>query len=255
MVFDVLKREGSGLMMDVNYTLSRQTGDTTTNFGESYDFSFIQNLEDMGLEAHTLSPYDQLSVVKGFVSYQLPFGRGRLLARDSGGVLNAIVNNWTVAGLFSYATGQPITFSAPNPYYPQWAGVYVNYNLSGYKGNTFKRSTFDPNGGAGNQYFPVSIASAPAYGQLGTGRQRISAMRCPGIPSEDADLLKDFPAGHDGRYDLQLRAEFYNIFNRHSYFLNGCEGSSAVPTSSNFGQVVGVTGSPRTGQLAVRFTF
>lgn len=255
MILDLSKRMGNGLMMDVNYTLSRQETDTFTNFGESYDFSYIQNLNDLNLEAHTLSPYDQTSVIKGFVSYQLPFGPGQRWLHSSSRVVNAVTGGWTVSELFSYGTGQPISFAAPNPYYPQWANVYVNYNLSGYNGNTFNRANFNPAGGPGNQYFPISVASAPAYGTLGTGRRAVSALRCPGVDSENANLLKNFPFGHDGRFNLQFRAEFYNLFNRHSYFLNGCQGSTAQPTSSNFGQVLGVTGTPRTGQFALRFTF
>jgi len=255
MILDLQKRMGKGLMMDVNYTLSRQETDTFTNFGESYDTSYIQNLDNLSLEAHTLSPYDQTSVIKGFVTYQLPLGQGQRWLHSSGRVVNAIVSGWTVAELFSYATGQPISFAAPNPYYPEWANVYVDFNLSGYHGNIFDRALFNPAGGISNQYFPASVASAPPYGQLGTGTRAVSALRCPGVDSENAGLMKNFPFGHDGRFDLQFRAEFYNLLNRHSYFLNGCQGTTATPTSSNFGQVLGVTGSPRSGQFAVRFTF
>jgi hypothetical protein len=75
------------------------------------------------------------------------------------------------------------------------------------------------------------------------------------VDNEDASLLKYFSMGADGRYKLSFRAEFYDVLNRHSYFLNGCSGTSTTPTSSNFGQITGVTGGPRTGQFAMRFTF
>ncbi len=255
LVTQVVKRTGNGLTLDVSYTLSRQEGDTFTNFGDSYDFSGIQDLGNLTEAAHTLSPYDQTSVVKGFVTYQLPFGRGRRWFRNAGRVVNAITSGWSISGLFLYATGQPITFYAPNDYYPAWASVYVNYALSGYHGNIFHRAAFNPAGGPGNQYFPISVASAPPYGQLGTGPVRVSALRCPGNDNEDASVIKNFSMGVDGQYKLSFRAEFYNLLNRHSYFLNGCAGTSATPTSSNFGQVLGVSGTPRTGQFAVRFTF
>ncbi|MGH9405244.1 MAG: TonB-dependent receptor [Terriglobia bacterium] len=255
MVLDLDKRTGNGLMLDVNYTLSRQETDTYTNFGESYDTSYIQNLDDLSFDAHTLSPYDQTSVIKGFVSYELPFGPGRRWLHSSNRVVNAMAIGWTVSELFGYATGQPISFGASNPYYPEWANVYVDYNLAGYNGNTFNRVNFNPAGGPGNRYFPTSIASNPPYGQLGTGKRLISQLRCPGADSEDANLLKDFPFGQDGRFNLQFRAEFYNLLNRHSYTLDGCASSTASPSNSNFGQVLGVTGSPRTGQFAIRFTF
>jgi len=255
MVARLVKRAGSGLTMDFSYTLSRQEGNTFTNWGESYNFSGIQDMTNLSEAAHTLSPYDQTSVVKGFVTYQLPFGHGRRWVGNSGKVVNAIVSGWSVSGLFLYSTGQPITLYAPNDYYPAWAAVYVNYDLAGYHGNVFNKSTFNPAGGSGNQYFPMSVASAPAYGKLGTGPVRTAALRCPGNDSEDASLLKYFSMGSEGRFKLSFRLEFYNLLNRHSYFLNGCQGTSTSPGSSNFGQVLGVSGSPRTGQFAARFTF
>ena len=62
--------------------------------------------------------------------------------------------------------------------------------------------------------------------------------------------------GADGQYRLQARVEFYNIFNRHSFDIIGCQGSGANITSSNFGQVTdGGAAAPRTGQFALRFEF
>ena len=81
------------------------------------------------------------------------------------------------------------------------------------------------------------------------------ALRCPGHPSEDASLLKNFAMDKDGRYRLQFRAEFYNLFNRHWYSINGWGGVGTTIGTPTFAQVTGVGSDPRMGQFAVRFSF
>jgi len=259
MVIDLTKRYASGLTMDLNYALSRQEGDTYTAFQETYaDYTPVQNLANLGEAAHTITNYDQTHIVKGFVSYDLPAGNHHRLLGDKGRIVNGIVGGWTLAGLVLYTSGQPFNVTAPDPYYPAWGNIYPDYNLSGFNGPIFHQftppSTTDPNP-ASNFYMPKSVASAPAYGQLGTGPARITDLRCPGFANENASILKHFTMGSDGQYKLQARVEFYNIFNRHSYSIVGCGGSNANITAGNFGEVTGASSSPRTGQFALRFEF
>jgi hypothetical protein len=260
MVIDLTKRYASGLTMDLNYTLSRQEGDTYTAFQQTYaDYTAVQNLANLGEAAQTLTNYDQTHVVKGFALYDLPVGNRRRWLADEGRVVNAFLGGWTVAGLVLYTSGQPFDVTVPNPYYPAWGNIYPDYNLSGYTGPIFTQFT-PPTASnplpATNFYMPTSVGTTPAYGQLGTGPARISALRCPGTANEDASILKHFTMGSDGQYRLQARVEFYNIFNRHEFSIVGCQGTSAQVGSSNFGEVTGAgADSPRTGQFALRFEF
>jgi hypothetical protein len=81
---------------------------------------------------------------------------------------------------------------------------------------------------------------------------------------------RNFRMGHEGRYNLSIRAEFQNIFNR--LFLsapltngNGGALSANAPLVYSGGAVIGGYGSvatvngagdqPRSGQLVGRFTF
>ena len=260
MVIDLTKRYASGLTMDLNYTLSRQEGDTYTAFQETYgDYTTVQNLANLGEAAQTLTNYDQTHIVKGFVSYDLPFGNHQRWLGDKGRIANAFFGGWTLAGLVLYTSGQPFDVSVPNPYYPAWGNIYPDYNLTGFRGPVFHEFTVptaaNPNPST-NFYMPANIASAPPYGQLGTGPLRTGDLRCPGFANENASILKRFRMGSDGQYSLQARVEFYNIFNRHSFSINGCGGGSSQIGSSNFGEVVGAAAaSPRTGQFALRFEF
>jgi hypothetical protein len=68
-------------------------------------------------------------------------------------------------------------------------------------------------------------------------------------------LLKYFPFGSNERYKLSVRAEFYNVFNRHEYFIQGCSGTRSAIGSADFGRIWDVVNNPRTGQFAIRFEF
>jgi hypothetical protein len=85
---------------------------------------------------------------------------------------------------------------------------------------------------------------------------------------------RNFRIGKEGKQNLQIRAEFQNVFNRHFYSAPGCiTGCTpvSVPASNNFaingngntlsagfGYVSWLNGAgatPRTGTLIARFSF
>jgi hypothetical protein len=87
-------------------------------------------------------------------------------------------------------------------------------------------------------------------------------------------LGRNFRIGKEGKMNLQVRAEFQNVFNRHFYSSPASAGGSSpvsVPAfnnfaingngntlSSGFGYVNWLNGAgavPRTGTLVARFTF
>lgn len=213
----------------------------------------------MGQAAHAVTGYDLTHIVKGYASYSLPFGRGQKWATENR-VANAIIGGWTVAGIVNYYTGQPFRLGASDPYWPIWGNIYPQYNLTGYNGPLgTKGFTPEPvgyTGGTppGNFYMPTTVASNPATGVL-PPTPTSSALRCPGQANENASLLKNFNMGPEGQYRLSFRTEFYNLFNRHYYNINGCGGSSSSIGAANFGQIYGVADNPRSGQFAIRFDF
>jgi hypothetical protein len=259
MVLEVVKRTGSGLTMDFNYTLSRSLGDVLTNFGENWWNGSFQNFYDLSQDQQTLTAYDQKHVVKGYVTYQLPFGNSHRLLANKGRFVNGLVGGWSVSGLVLYASGNPLFFYSTNvrndyaPWAYTWSAVYMNYNLAGYNGRKFSPGSYVVPTASNptptqDLYFPASVVSDPVAGQLGQGPAAINALRGFGTASEDASILKYFSMGSDGRYKLSLRVEFYNLFNRHSF-----SNPFTDPTSAQFGYVTGVTGSPRQGQFGARF--
>ena len=268
MVIDLVKRTGRGLTADLNYTLSRQERDTYTveqDIGNAA-YTPVQDFANLNQATHALSGFDQENIVKGYALWQLPFGRGQHWLPTPNRYLNAVAGGWTLGGLVLYDTGQPMSIGVNNIYYPLWGNFYPNWNLKGYLGHFNPKFYQAPNASNPSPppafYIPQNVASSPipsntstAPLQLGSGPPVNGALRCPGTPGEDASLLKNFTMGADGRFGLQFRAEFYNLFNRHTYAINGCAGVGTTIGTPTFAQVTGVNSNPRMGQFAVRFSF
>ncbi|MBS1852762.1 MAG: TonB-dependent receptor [Acidobacteria bacterium] len=259
-VVNVVKRTGAGLTMDMSYTWSRQEGNSFSAQQENNGYyTGVQDFSNIGESAHNLTGYDLTHIVKGYVGYELPFGKGRRWLANQNRWVNGVLGGWNMTWILSYHTGQPFQVGASNPYWPQWGNIYPNYDLAGYHGPSDPGKFVYVNSGdpipASNFYMPTSVASNPPSGQLGRGPATNGELRCPGSSNEQASLLKYFPIGAEGRYKLSFRAEFYNIFNRHEYYINGCSGSRSSIGSSDFGQIFSVTDNPRSGQFALRFEF
>ena len=251
MLVDVVKRTGHGLTLDLSYTWSRQESNSFSaqQEGNGY-YTGVQDFNNLGASAHAVTGYDLAHVVKGYVTYELPFGKGRHWMANQNRWLNGMLGGWNSTWLLKYNSGQPFEVSAQNPYWPQWGDIYPNFNLKGFTGPANPRDF--PNV---QVYMPTSVATQPAPGQLGQGPPAISQLRCPDGQDEDTSLLKYFPMGHDGQYRLSFRAEFYNVFNRHFYDIQGCGGSRSTIGAANFGLINGVNSNPRAGQFGFHFEF
>jgi hypothetical protein len=201
----------------------------------------------MSEAAHAVTGYDLPQVVKGFASYQLPIGKGQQWLAGQNRIVNGIISGWTVTGLVSYYTGQPFEVGAANPYWPLWGDIYPVFNLTGYKGPSKHLKI-------GSTYIPDTVASNPASGVLPPSPVT-SRLRCPGSANENTSLMKNEKVGPEGRYRISFHTDFYNVFNRHAYLVEGCEGTRASIGASNFGEVLEVNSSPRQGQFSIRLDF
>ena len=258
MVVDVVKRTGQGLTMDMSYTYSRTRGDTFSAQQEyNGAYTGVQDFGNLSAAANSLTGYDLTHIVKGYLTYELPFGRGRRWLADNRGFVNALVGGWQLSGLLLYTSGQPFRIGVNEPFYPVWGNFYPNFHPNA--GGAADPHAFQ--GGTGApilHYYPAGVATSPINNGVvafGSGQAYSSALRCPGSANENASALKYFSMGADGRYKLSLRVEFYNLLNRHSYSILGCGGTGTNIGDTNFAQVTGVNSSPRTGQFGVRFTF
>jgi len=240
--FSVTRRVSRGLSTQASYVWSRTHGDVNSDFQEPWGTGSLQNIYDLKNEAKTISDFDVTHVVKGYIIYYLPFGRGREFAANVSSIADAIIGGWSLNGDFHYNTGTPMSIHSTNSY-PGFNSVYVNLK-AGCKLTTGVRKL--------NQaYLNTECFENPASGYLGTAGNFIEKLRYPGTATEDLGLHKSLTAGEQKQYNLTFRLEFFNVFNRHNL-----GGPVTNMSDSSFGKIISYGGvGGRVGQFGARMTF
>lgn len=252
-VAEVKTRNAHGLNVDFSYTLSKITGSNIaggnwTTWGYGY-----QSFDDIAASRNWVEGYDQRHVAKGYITYDLPFGRGRQFLNQSAW-LDEAVGGWTLGYVGNYASGNPVgtvsaAYSLPN-YYSTLRANFANGATATNMKNQFGGHLDLINANdSSNQDFNPNLFTSPTLGTLGNtpyiwDHWRWNSQRA----MENLSLLKHFTFGKDGRFRGSLRAEFYNVFNRH-YFNSPDTGLG----DATFGQILGISTPSRTGQLGARF--
>jgi hypothetical protein len=133
------KRRSHGVTAYASYTYSRSRGNVATGFQETWSVGPIQDVHNLGMEANVISRFDQTNVLKGYVAWELPFGKGKRFANKEG-LTDALLGGWEVSLIFRYDTGAPIGFNS-NGYIAGWSDfgypIYVNRNANVGLGNNF----------------------------------------------------------------------------------------------------------------------
>ncbi len=238
----VTRRAAHGLSLMASYNWSRTHGDIDSDFQELWGTGALQNTYDLKDEAKDISDFDETHIVKGYIIYNLPFGRGKMFGSAVSGLTDAFIGGWSLDGDFHYDTGTPISVHSTN-YYDGFNSVYVNL-VSGCKLTTGTRKLFQ-------SYLNSSCFQNPTNYQLGNGGNFQEQVRNPGLATEDLGVHKSLAMGPDRAYNLTFRLEFFNVFNRDA--LGGPDTNMADGT---FGQIVSYGGTgPRVGQFGARLTF
>jgi hypothetical protein len=245
---ELVQRTSHGVMADMSYTFAHQRATTNSNFQESWgSWTSMQNLYDLSWAGNFVKPYNQ-SIVKGYVLYTLPLGNGRHFLSGKGRWVNGIVGDWTLGTTLYYSTGTPLSVYSNNWYPGLSSAIYSNVASGADLSRHFNGPAFNPSNAAdpGNLYFSPAGFSNPAFGDFGNSGPNVAGLKTFGSASENLAVYKDFKIKE--RMKLQIRAEFFNVFNRH-YFDN----PNTNIGSPNFGDVMSVGGTPRVGQLGARF--
>src|ERR1019366_2796939 len=111
------KRFSQGLTVLANYTWSKTLTNADSEYPSQSNWNGNGNsgaLNTYNLKVEKgLSQYDIPQRLILSYSYQLPFGKGRALL-NTGGVVNAVVGGWQIAGVQSYQGGTPLSVTSPN---------------------------------------------------------------------------------------------------------------------------------------------
>ena len=261
------KHFSNGLEFLVNYTWSKSIDDSSVaddNVTWTGSFTSLQDPNKPYLE-RSLSTFDYPSVLKFSYSYDLPFGRGRMLLGDMPRVLDAVIGGWKTNGIWQISDGRPLALSVtgggtPIPTYGNQRPDVTGRIRRNYGHDWVDQFFLDPNT-APTAANPVGdILNVPPAFTLGNEIRATADVRTPLSFTSDLSLIKVFPLSnaHEG-INLELRLEAHNAFN-HPLFSMGTPGPYGSSTLSvgdpNFGVLTQMAPSgPRQMQLAAKITF
>ena len=269
------KKMSHGLQISGNYTFSHSidggstwhSGSTTANgfgAGDSFTTDLTQPQLDRGN-----STFDIRHRLTFNYIWQIPFLRNRH------GIVAGALAGWQWNGIWSLQTGAhwtpfrggpnsssklealvPGACDAPTFDPSKCVNTGSDYNLDG-------EANDRPNAIANNIHathsqwadgfnLPENFFSAPCLGCVGNlGRNTFLG---PGYWAADTSIFKIFHVSD--RYQLQFRAEAFNVFNHTNFQLGGATGPTEGNNLENpqFGQAGG-TSNPRNLQFGLKLTF
>ncbi|PYU44324.1 MAG: hypothetical protein DMG54_09650 [Acidobacteria bacterium] len=265
LVAEVRSKDAHGLTMDLNYTFSRAEGTPSNTFGynafadQASGSVFTQDPYLVPKLTDTLAPWDHTHEVKGYVLYDLPFGSGKQWKTSKGWLNDYVLGGWTLGAQLSYHSGEPLGTVPAGTQYLGWSGLFAQRNSSVSLANPFKTLNLNwvanPNGpDSGSLFFNPSAFSQPAPGTFSSEQHSyMGYLRNWAWADEDLNIAKRFRFGpHERHYALSLRAQFFDVFNRHHWGTPNLQMNSPL-----FGHVTGLCSncavSNRYGQLGARF--
>jgi hypothetical protein len=266
------KRFAQGLSFLVSYTVSKNITDADSAGPGVSGFigtnSFIgENSYNRAAEKAVSQLDTPQSLVASFF-YELPVGRGKRFL-NSGGGLDRLVGGWYVSGIASYHSGTPMEVYGPCG---GTAGdvLFAGCHLTGIARvnvvpgvNQTNKSNFNP---ATTPFFNPNAFTVAAPLTFGNEPRSLDHARTYGGRNEDFTLGKRTRLFGE-RANIDFRAEFFNIFNRHIYQAPGgfapnlgtpfvpaggpgCTG----PLACGFGAVTDASG-PRTIQFGLKIEY
>ncbi|HTQ53778.1 MAG TPA: TonB-dependent receptor [Bryobacteraceae bacterium] len=248
-------RTGKGLSFLVSYAFQKTISLTDSNlYGYTNGSQDVYNRQ---LE-RSVAGFDHTQQLKVTWIYELPFGKGRTFL-NQGGLVNQVLGGWTVTGIQTYQSGDPLSFSSgidTSGYLFNVLGDVRPDVLSGValKVPSGQQGAFDYAGGNGQAYINTAAFAPPPTTpngvvlRLGTAPREFGNLRGPWQPMESFGLFKRFPF-REAKY-LEFRADFINAFNR-----AGRADPDTNLSDPTFGRILDVADGPREIQLALRLTF
>jgi hypothetical protein len=238
------KRLGNGLSLQTAFTYSQEL--TTAEGG-------VQDIFNRSLQKHISASSQPFQTVIGY-TYELPGG-----SLTSNKFAKTLLHGWTLGGSLRYASGTPIEIpSANNNLGNDLTGssAFVNrvpgvplflHNLNCHCFNPATTLTLNP-----------AAWTQPAAGQFGYSALYYNDYRSQRRPDEEMSFGRTFRLRE--KMNMQIRAEFFNVFNRTEMNTPSASNAAATPTITNgaytggFGYIS--TGSvafgPRSGQIVAQ---
>ncbi len=235
----ITRRLTNGLLFNFNYTWSHMLDNQdSSGWGSLQGATPYQKAYDP-MANYGASNFDVRHMLKGHVSYDLPFGRGRRFVNTSR-VLDGAIGGWQLFGDFVAQTGSPFTPTmATNNSYS------LSSNASWYP-NVVGNPTAVSGGQSINSWFNTAAFAAPAPGTFGNmGRNIVYG---PKLNAINMSLHKIFTITE--RIKLDFSANATNLVNHPSFAL-----PDKLIGPGHFGQITGTSVGSRQMELIAKVRF
>jgi hypothetical protein len=242
----------TGMQFTAHYTFAKSTDNLSSTFSEgAFNTNLgLTNPYDPSLD-YGPADFDVRHRFVGSMIWQIPF------AKRTTGVAKALLDGWSVTGIFNARTGTPFTIFDGTNANVSSPRLVANGPLSVHVTETGTANFFNyvdltgqPVGAFGN----AVCGGCSDFGPYPANMTRRNQFRGPGFWNLDAGVSRNVRLTE--RYTLQLRAEIFDALNHANLYI--APGTQDV-TSGFVGAVKGVTPNGnierRNVQLALKFIF
>jgi hypothetical protein len=237
MTLRVQKQYSHGLMAQLSYTLSKTIANTAQSntwvVGPSnglYNPNYNRSIEANDVPQRLVLSY----------IYDLPMGKGKQYMNH--GIASAVLGGWELSGISVFQSGRPILITAPDQ-----TNLY-DFSYTNGRANRLHSPVLSSGQSDSHWFDTTAFAVAPPY-TIPNDSLSQPNLRSQRRINTDFSLIKNTRIME--RYNLQFRAEFFNLFNHPAL-------SPPITdvTSAQFGQVTsGIGGSERNIQFGLRFVY
>jgi Carboxypeptidase regulatory-like domain len=232
------KRFSHGLSFTASYNwqklMDNNTGPWPT--GVTLSGTSYQDYNDLRAEWSVSSTDVPYQVIVGYI-WQLPFGAGRPILKA--GWPSKILGDWQMEGITTFQSGQPLGITdATNTDESEDSTQRPNWNG---RNPALSNPTI-------NEWFNTSVFSQPAAFTYGSAPRLFGSLHADSMSNFDFSMIKNIPLTE--RFQLQFRAEFFDLFNTPQF------GPPATSYgAAGFGSVGSQINNPRIIQLALKLLF
>jgi len=249
------KRMSQGIQFDFNYTYSKSidiSSDAERIDAWSGLGGQIINSWSPG-DLRAVSDFDAAHQINANWVVELPFGRGKALAGNAGGVAEAFIGGWELSGLARWTSGFPISMSNGATWPTNWqlGGAAVTV------GPVHPHTTIRTDGSV--NLFPADLPQLPLGLGIGPFRHDLPGesgtrnnVRGPGYAGLDMALSKRWHMPYGESHSLLFRWEVFNVPNLKRFDVQTI---TTDISSTAFGVYSGLLTQPRVMQFALRYEF
>ncbi|MGI9165922.1 MAG: carboxypeptidase regulatory-like domain-containing protein [Pyrinomonadaceae bacterium] len=205
------QRLSAGLAMLTSYTWSKSIDDASNFFPSAGDPNYPQNSYDLRAERGR-SNFDVAHRLSVSYVYDLPFGKGRAYLADEG-AWSTFLTGWQTSGIVTLQSGRPFTVALSRELDNSGTGI----SALGFGANDRPNVVGNPalSGRSPEAWFNTSAFAFPPRGTFGNAGRNI--LDGPAYHNVNASLSKNTALSE--RFNLQFRAEVFNLFNHPNFNL------------------------------------